>query len=61
MALTDDIQVLIPYKRLVELLQASEELDAVRNDYARLEKQVLALRMIQTECMEKIGDLERQL
>lgn len=61
MAQTDDIQVLIPYKRLVELLQASEELSAVRNDYARLEKQVLALRMIQTECMEKIRDLERQL
>ena len=55
------IQVLIPYTQLCELLEASEELEQLQQENARLEEQLLALRMIQQECLEKIRDLERYL
>lgn len=55
------IQVLIPYTQLCEPLEASEELEQLRQENARLEEQLLALRMIQQECLEKIRDLERYL
>lgn len=61
MAKSDDIQVLISYKRLTELVQASEQVEALRKDCARLEAQVLALRMIQSECIEKIRYIEKYL
>lgn len=54
-----DIQVLIPYKYLCELLEASEEVKGLRKDNARLAEQVLALRIIQQECIEKIAELEK--
>lgn len=57
----DDINVMIPYPRLCELLRASEEVVQLRQDNARLEEQVASLRMIQGECMEKIRELERYL
>lgn len=55
----DDLGVVIPYKRLCELLRASEEVIELRQDNARLEDQVLSLRQIQAECMDKIRELER--
>lgn len=57
----DDISVMIPYPRLCELLKASEEVTELRKENARLNDQLLSLRMIQQECMEKIADLERYL
>ena len=55
----DGIQVLISYKQLEELLKASGEIKELRKEISRLERQVLALRMIQQECMELIGDLKK--
>lgn len=57
----DDIQVLISYKRLTELLQASERLESLLQHVGHLEDQVLALRMIQAECFEKIKEIQKQL
>lgn len=59
--LSDDVFVMIRYERLCELLKASEELITIRRDNARLEEQLVALRMIQSECLDKIRELERFL
>lgn len=61
MANTDDIQVLIPYRRLVELLKASDELEQLRKELTRLEQQNAAMRLTQAECMEKIREIEKSL
>lgn len=51
-----DIQVIIPYKQLEDLLQASVELKSLRADVKRLRGQVSALRYAFTELMEKLMD-----
>ncbi len=52
-----DIQVLIPYRDLVELLQASQELKDLRKEISHLRDQQGALRLQFTELMEMLQDL----
>ena len=52
---------MIPYKQLLELLEVASEVPKLRKELRRCQDQVLALRMIQAECMEKIGQLEKLL
>lgn len=59
MAREPDIQVLIPYKTLCELLNASDEVKELRKDIKRLNKQHEALRSQFLELMEAFGDLKR--
>ena len=54
-------QVIIPYSRLCELLQAGEEVERFRKEVKQLRKEVDALRVIQRECIEKIGELKKLL
>ena len=54
-----DFQVLVPYKQLEQLLKASGEVAQLRKEISRLETQILALRMIQSECMEAIGEIKK--
>lgn len=56
-----DYPVLIPYSELVELLQATKQIKEYKDQVARYEKQVLALRIIQAECMDKIKELSKLL
>ena len=53
-----EIQVLIPYKQLEELLQASSELKSLRLEVKRLRDQMGAIRSIMTEVMMKVGGKE---
>jgi len=48
-----DIQVIIPYKQLEELLQSGVELKALRVEVKRLREQVSAMRLTLIEIMEK--------
>ena len=59
MAKLSDIQVVIPYKDLVELLEASKEIKDLRSDNKRLHEQFDALRSQFLELMEQFGDLRR--
>ena len=59
MAKLPDIQVVIPYKDLVELLEASKEIKDLRSDNKRLYQQFDALRSQFLELMEQFGDLKR--
>ena len=54
-----DIQVMIPYKDLVSLLKAAEELPELRKENAWMKEQILALRMLYSECLDKIAELDK--
>lgn len=54
-----DPQVIIPYSQLVELLEASQRIKEYKSEVKRLNDQVLALRIMQSECMEQIRELKK--
>lgn len=56
-----DYPVMIPYSELCELLEASKQVKAYKAEVQLLEKQVLALRIMQQECFEKLREIERSL
>lgn len=56
-----DYPVLIPYSELCELLDASKQIKVYKEEVKLLQAQVLALRIMQQECIEKIGEVERSL
>ena len=58
MAKLPDIQVVLPYKDLVELLEASKEIKDLRSDNKRLHDQLGALRSQFTELMDQFRDLK---
>lgn len=57
----DDFSVVLPLKRLLELTELSKQVPELLQENARLKQQVLALRIIQQQCIEKIGELEKLL
>lgn len=54
-------QVIIPYKQLCELLDAGKEVKSLRGQVKKLSTQLDAMRVIQRECIEKIGELKKLL
>ena len=48
---------MIPYKELQSLLEAVRELPELRKENAWQKEQILALRMLYSECLEKIKEL----
>ena len=59
MAKQPDYPVMIPYSELCELLDASRQVKEYKTQVKSLESQVVALRVIQQQCLEKIRDLEK--
>lgn len=58
MAKLPDIQVVIPYKDLVELLEASRQIESLKEDNKRLHEQIGALRSQFLELMEQFRELK---
>ena len=56
-----DYPVLIPYSKLCELLEASERVEAYQAEVKRLQEQLLAMRIIQQQCLEQIKELKKLL
>ena len=54
-----DYPVMIPYKDLYELLQATNRIKEYEAEVAKLNRQLLAMRVIQQQCLEKIKELEK--
>lgn len=54
-----ELQVLIPYKDLMELLEASRQIEQLKKDNKRLHKQLEVLRSEFVELMDAFGDLRR--
>ena len=59
MAKQPDYPVLIPYSELCELLDASRQIKDYKAEVKKLNDQVVALRIIQQECIEQIGELKK--
>ena len=51
--------VMIPYNELYELLQSVQRVKDFEAEVKRYREQVLALRIITQQCMEKIRELEK--
>ena len=60
MKIPHDVQVVIPYDTLVELLRASDELPKMSDHIRRQDEQIVALRRQFTELMEAFGDLRNR-
>ena len=58
MAKLPDIQVVLPYKDLVELLEASKEIKDLRSDNKRLHEQLGSLRSQFLELMDQFRELK---
>ena len=58
MAKLPELQVLIPYKDLKELLEASRQKEQLKKDNKRLHKQLDALRSQFLELLEAFGELK---
>lgn len=56
-----DYPVLIPYSKLCELLEATQKIEEYRAEVEKYKKQVLALRIMQQECFEKLREIEKSL
>lgn len=54
-----DYPVLIPYSQLVELLETSERIKEYKAEVARCNEQLLALRIIQQQCLEQLRELKK--
>ena len=50
---------MIPYKDLYELLQATNRIKEYEAQVERMNRQMLAMRVIQQQCLEKIRELEK--
>lgn len=61
MAKLPELQVVIPYKTLTELLSAAEDVPKLKKDLAFRDQQIAALRSQLTEVFETIRDLREEM
>lgn len=52
---------MISYQQLQDLLGVAAEVPKLRKEFQQLEKQLLALRIMQQECLERIAELAKLL
>lgn len=53
----ENYSVLIPYKDLEAMVKMANELQEIRDQYARLQEQYAAIRGMFSECLEKIAEI----
>lgn len=56
-----ELQVVLPYKTLMELLEASQAVDELRNENKRLHDLYDGMRGQMLEIMDVIGDLREEI
>ena len=56
-----DYPVMIPYNELCDLLDAAKQIKAYKVEVEKFKQQVLALRIMQQECFEKLREMEKLL
>lgn len=61
MEMPHELQVVIPYKTLVELLRASDELAKMEQHIIRQDKQIQGLQCQFTDLLTVFGDLRRSV
>lgn len=61
MAKLPDIQVVLPYKTLVELLESAQAVSELRQTLEFRDQQLLAVRKQLTEVFEAIGEIRQEI
>lgn len=61
MADLPDLQVVLPYKTLMELLESAQAVSALSQTVAFQQQQILAIRNQLSEVFEVIGDIKSEL
>lgn len=61
MAKVPDLQVVLPYKTLVELLEAAQSVSTLNRTVEFQQQQILAIRNQLSEVFEVIGDIKSEL
>lgn len=61
MAKLPEYPVLVPYHELYELLQTAQLIKEYKAEVDKYRQQVLALRIMQQECFEKLREMEKLL
>ena len=61
MAKQPDYPVMIPYSELCDLLDAARQIKAYKDEVEKFKQQVLALRIMQQECFEKLREMQKLL
>ena len=61
MAKQPDYPVLIPYSELCDLLDAARQIKAYKDEVEKFKQQVLALRIMQQECFERLREMQKLL
>ena len=56
-----DYPVMIPYSELYELIQTAKLIKEYKIEVQKYKDQVLALRIMQQECFEKLREIEKLL
>ena len=59
--LVPELQVVLPYSRLVELLEAAQAVDDLKQQHDYVLDQLGALRNQFVDLMEVVGDLKREV
>lgn len=53
----ENYSVIIPYKDLEMMVEMSKELEEIKKQYARLQDQYAAIRLMFSECLQKIKEI----
>lgn len=53
----ENYSVIIPYKDLEMMVEMSKELEEIKEQYARLQEQYAAIRLMFSECLQKIKEV----
>ena len=61
MAKQPDYPVMIPYSERCDLLDAARQVKAYKDEVEKFKQQVLALRIMQQECFEKLREMQKLL
>lgn len=56
-----DFPVLIPYKDLVKFVEVAKNLERFESRLSRTDEQISALRLMFTELVEKVGEMDKLL
>lgn len=59
--LKSEWMVQVPVSELLALMGLEDELTTVRAENKQLRRELDGLRLVQTQCMEVVGDLRQQL
>lgn len=56
---SDKLQVIIPYSDFEKMIKVVYEMEEMKKQLARIEEQYVAIRGMFSECLDKIGDIQR--